>query len=791
MRWDVVLESRPQGSNYNLHLRYIPQSVWYNPYSVKITSTQKYLNTTFSPMPNALLTVTYPSGASTVKSYCMLNQADKDLRISYTNSLADSVSFEPGEIRVFGLNNSPADIPATSTFGYVTTSGGNSGSGVNIQTASGFATNELASQGYDPNYFCRTQYTGTSNSTGKTGLYTAIPNLPGGTLISLSLSNYAKPAQVFSKGPDSFNYWPNSTAVNRTRAGYLPSPTNLGTALPASTPLTKSNIPISTLTTPQLLLTFNTRQKGLKSFSSITYSNSNMDIPSFMGNSDGFNPINTASSQSWNEFYIPSNSGSWPTSYSVPDEPNLPPVPAGTSPSTTWGDQSTGAEPTFGGSPRKVLADIPIQPMLSLGQFMHLQTWQQVHIYDYQQLGFGSMFVGGSYPNPSVPLNSTLIDVSNTSAGLVPATPFQPKFYSVDHSFLANEKLFDSYYFSTVPPASLPTSPASPTNWTQFNNQNTGTHLTNTSTPFLNSRMVPYRKNGVAPALADLRDMDRAAANLLINGAFNINSTSVDAWRTLLSSLSGNDLNLWNASTRTGDTFTAADLKNPIPRFWSASANAAVNTAWCGVRALSDTEITELATRIVAEIKMRGPFLSLSDFLNRRLGDAGTPLTRAGTLQAAIDKTSPNINAQIIANGNPVNVAQALTGSTNRPLPEPIIDNMKDANGATWNTTVGMPGYLMQQDLVQAFSPVMAARSDTFVIRTYGEKTDPLTNKPIAKAYCEAVVQRVPDYVDPSDTALTTLGDATPPESPINITNQTFGRRFKVISFRWLSPYDL
>jgi hypothetical protein len=391
------------------------------------------------------------------------------------------------------------------------------------------------------------------------------------------------------------------------------------------------------------------------------------------------------------------------------------------------------------------------------------------------------------------------------------------KLYSLDNSYLANQALFDSYYFSTVPPASLPNTvnnpnPALPpppqvypTQWTVFNNDNNGTRLEAARTPFLNSRMVPYRKNGMAPVLADLRDMDKAAANLLLLGAFNINSTSVDAWRALLSSLSGNDLSLWNASERRLDTFTATDLKNPIPRFWSATGNGNLNKPWCGVRALDDDEITELATRIVAEVKNRGPFLSLADFLNRRLGSSSTDLTRAGALQAAIDKTSPDINRDFKTPYPDVDVTAAISASTQRPSVLPISDNMMDAAGNTWKTSVGMPGYLMQQDLVQAFSPVMAARSDTFVIRTYGEKTDPLTGKSVAKAYCEAVVQRLPDYVDQSDQALTNTqtgylaaaGDATPVYQAngvtriVNSTNETFGRRFKIVSFRWITPNDL
>jgi len=86
--------------------------------------------------------------------------------------------------------------------------------------------------------------------------------------------------------------------------------------------------------------------------------------------------------------------------------------------------------------------------------------------------------------------------------------------------------------------------------------------------------------------------------------------------------------------------------------------------------------------------------------------------------------------------------------------------------------------------------PVLSSRSDTFVIRVYGEVRDPLnssaTAAPIARAWCEATVQRCPEYVDSTDLPSNTL--ATPNFTP---TNRNFGRRFKVVSFRWLAPNDI
>jgi hypothetical protein len=77
----------------------------------------------------------------------------------------------------------------------------------------------------------------------------------------------------------------------------------------------------------------------------------------------------------------------------------------------------------------------------------------------------------------------------------------------------------------------------------------------------------------------------------------------------------------------------------------------------------------------------------------------------------------------------------------------------------------------------------MTSRGDTFVIRTYGESVNPGTNRVKGKVRCEAIVQRVPDYVDDSIEAwgIPSLGSQ----------NEKFGRRLKIISFRWLNDNDV
>lgn len=270
----------------------------------------------------------------------------------------------------------------------------------------------------------------------------------------------------------------------------------------------------------------------------------------------------------------------------------------------------------------------------------------------------------------------------------------------------------------------------------------------------------------------DLTDLARSARALMLDGAFNVNSTSVEAWKALLSSTRGAPLG------KAG--------RIPVPRTplsggeeWSADQGSADDdSAWNGFRSLTDAEIDSLARAIVEEVKLRGPFLSLSDFVNRRLvNDHATNRTGLkGTLQAAIDRANLNAafdQAYPLQNGRPL-------GDYRHP------DNIRDATridqrlkpvSKAW----GAPGYLTQADLLQVIGPALSARSDSFVIRTYGEARN-AAGEITARAWCEAIVQRTPDPIAPDDAGLDP--DPSRPEG-------AFGRSFKVISFRWLSGAEV
>ena len=95
----------------------------------------------------------------------------------------------------------------------------------------------------------------------------------------------------------------------------------------------------------------------------------------------------------------------------------------------------------------------------------------------------------------------------------------------------------------------------------------------------------------------------------------------------------------------------------------------------------------------------------------------------------------------------------------------------------------GVPGWIRQADVLRPIAPVLSARDDTFTIRTYGDARDNDGNI-LARAWCEATVQRSRDFVDSADQA----GSVEPPTSAVN---QTFGRKYVIKSFRWLNTDEV
>ena len=375
-----------------------------------------------------------------------------------------------------------------------------------------------------------------------------------------------------------------------------------------------------------------------------------------------------------------------------------------------------------------------------------------------------------------------------------------------DMSYLLNTSLWDRYFFSSLPQSG------------------------NNLTP-VNRRLTVLP--GTTPSSTDLRNATTAANHLTIAGAFNINSTSPEAWLAVLGALNnvphvGNTSNVagsLSSADTTGMTSTGASFPRyrgePTQRDASAGEMRGVSnldtkpvttttyaavkdgvgslqlptdltrvSPWTTHHRLTASELVQLSEDIVREVRKRGPFLSLAQFVNRNL--SSDYLGRAGALQAALDTTrgdSSSINSFATnqpATGNATQQIIPFDGSGFYAEPLDTTEPTAAGTNHKANRLKGLPGWVMQGDLLAQLGSVISARSDTFVIRTYGENKNPITGAILGRAWCEAVVQRLPDYMNATKDY-----PETPPALLTDTTNKKFGRRFQVISFRWLSPSDI
>lgn len=300
--------------------------------------------------------------------------------------------------------------------------------------------------------------------------------------------------------------------------------------------------------------------------------------------------------------------------------------------------------------------------------------------------------------------------------------------YLVDSGFFYNRALWDDWFFSSVPETG---DSGDPREW-----RNPRFRIL-PEAAF--TGQVPSDWDG-ASALDDDR---RIAARLTLEGGFNINSTSERAWAAVLAGLAGIDY----PGGDNGDGAFAVDADEvAFPR--TPYQPGGRGEAWSGVPVLdfdalfraeqaADDNIETLSRHIVDVIKERGPFLSIAHFVNRLLAD--DVRGDRGALAEAIQRSG--INAGL---------------------------------------TPDAPGSLAQHDLLEPLGPFLNARSDTFRIVVRGDSVDPVSGQ-VATAWCEALVQRRPYYVDPVD----------PPEaesSGLSSVNTRFGRRFEIVEFRWLDP---
>ncbi len=407
--------------------------------------------------------------------------------------------------------------------------------------------------------------------------------------------------------------------------------------------------------------------------------------------------------------------------------------------------------------------------------------------------------IGNSYAHPNIPADKAFTTYTQLlNSDINEAQQIRPY---ADHSYLANKALWDEFFFSSIAPQ--------PGRIPLYGGSNktaqdvAGDFLFNGK--FLsNRRFVPYTTNLDLDEFTALKSQwnvyangfaDKIASHMMVDGPFNINSTSVAAWKVLFSSLKGKPLayledNASRLATITPDHASVAPgmLANGRP-INGSDLGADPNDPpeqWTSSRGLSDQEIDELAIAMVEQVRKRGPFLSLSEFINRRLDGGNKEFALKGALQAAIDDRNVSINAafrtperSLDGGGGGAGETSGMTAAFTEALQGPI------AYGST--------PYVDQADILRHMGSILTPRGDTFVIRAYGDSLDAL-GKVVARAWCEVVVQRLPDYVDPLDAQTPSDTGDTPETRQANlasVANKIFGRKFRIISFRWLDANEI
>ena len=451
-----------------------------------------------------------------------------------------------------------------------------------------------------------------------------------------------------------------------------------------------------------------------------------------------------------------------------------------------------------------IAQDIPLAPLTSLAQ---LQNLPQLPIEALNWSGYYQQnhAIGNSHASPGLPpqeikarsfpfyLGQYFAWQGGDLAGRFYSnwTWFNNHDYTISHapasiidrSYAANHLLFDSYFFSSLAGQQ---GHIFRSHGSERTPRQVITDFFDGTRPAPNAAYRPHlggqEPSAISQSLAPGRQSvaddahQRVAAHLMAAGGFNVNSTSVPAWSAVLASshlkrpviLSSRG----RLAARDQARFVVSRFNAPIsgPADGGPSSEDA---RWLGYRELTEDEIHELATAIVKQVKTRGPFRSLGEFVNRRL-TTDTELALYGALQAALEDPSVSINA---AYRNDLITQSDLSGlsySANYRFPEAAL-------GSRYQ---GTPAYISQADILTPIAPILNARSDTFVVRAYGE-AHAADGRVMARAWCEAVVQRVPEFIDPADEAHTPAADLR------SDVNRRFGRQFVIRSFRWIPSAEI
>ena len=430
------------------------------------------------------------------------------------------------------------------------------------------------------------------------------------------------------------------------------------------------------------------------------------------------------------------------------------------------------------GLSRLIVDEIPLRPMASL---VELQGWNPRGNNPYPP--FQMNLIGNSDATPLIPQDDIVPPVLKPNG-----IEFNLQH---DDAYCANHLLFDDWFVSSIAPQpqALGGSIAKDIN-AFYGDFLAGTDkLSNRSYQAIRADSNLSSSEVTDRVQKIINSPDgwlKVASRLEVNGMFNVNSTSVDAWKALLGhAKSQEEIALYGANgiepttPTNGHAVTRGAVATDVEAGTGAGAGGTFGLAseYTGFRSLTDAQIEDLAENIVEQVRLRGPFLSLSEFVNRQLS-TNDDMALAGAVQTAINNLSDDPMATL---RNPAN---SLSDTTMAESDGKLVGvDYEFSEAAEGSSAYGAPGWIRQADVLRPIAPVLSARDDTFTIRAYGDSLDKSGNV-VAQAWCEAVVKRTRDFCDDSDSA----DSAEPPVSPTNIL---FGRKYEIVTFKWLNANEV
>ncbi len=421
------------------------------------------------------------------------------------------------------------------------------------------------------------------------------------------------------------------------------------------------------------------------------------------------------------------------------------------------------------GVSRCVVAGIPLRPIASLAELQHWDLRYENPIPPY-----AFNIIGNSDATPLLPSNA----VTNPGDSPLPVNLQHDDFYC------ANHLLFDDWFLSSIAPNPNTFGPAGPSL------QDTYSDFIEGKEPLANRAYRPIAEDTATDNPQSLYSQNvgngaawrKIASRFEVEGMFNVNSTSVTAWRALLGHARNQKIPYIESSGNTWDVALSEPTDYAFTRTNVAGDTRASNASFGdtdpeigGYQVFDEQILDRLAEEIVIQVRLRGPFLSLAEFVNRQLSTG--ELALAGAIQTALNKLSAD------AGSNPYQTVQDLSSPSLAQPPGHPAQAYKFPEAAIGYGAYGVPGWTRQADVLRPLAPILSARDDTFTIRAYGDARD-ASGRILARATCEAVVRRTRDFVDAADAADT----ITPLTSE---TNRTFGRRFQLVSFRWLHDSEI